>query len=141
MSVAKVARRLAAGTPHIRVDRRVAGASIVDEPLQELLALLFRDYVHTWFDTVSDDPDFVRALHQTTQARLRVPRAVLLCVQGGCFEWMVVWGWRGWGGGSAIRFGRRRFLDRWVFLAQARPCPYVVPTADLLPTLLSVVLV
>lgn len=53
-----------------RLDRRVTGANVVDEPLQELLSLFFRDFCECWYGNISDDPSFLVEVHRITQAVL-----------------------------------------------------------------------
>lgn len=49
------------------MDKRLTGASIIDEPLQEVIEYFFRDYVRYWYDEVSEHEEFPYDLRQTLQ--------------------------------------------------------------------------
>jgi len=48
----------------VKVDKRLTGASNIDEQLQEILDLVFRDYVQTWYSKISNDPSFPTELRK-----------------------------------------------------------------------------
>lgn len=50
-----------------KCDRRLTGASIIDEQLQEILQYTFRDYVQTWYGEISDDTGFLNDLREAAQ--------------------------------------------------------------------------
>nr|XP_006822119.1 PREDICTED: sorting nexin-13-like [Saccoglossus kowalevskii] len=55
--------------PKYKIDKRLTGAFIIDEPLQEVLQLAFRYYVQTWYHgKISDHEEFLHYLRQTTQS-------------------------------------------------------------------------
>ncbi|XP_053570100.1 sorting nexin-13 isoform X1 [Bombina bombina] len=54
----------------IRIDRRVTGASIIDEPLQQVMQFSLRDYVQYWYYTLSEDESFLLEIRQTIQNAL-----------------------------------------------------------------------
>jgi len=41
-----------------KLDRRLTGASNIDEQLQEVIDHLFRDYIEVWYREISDDNSF-----------------------------------------------------------------------------------
>jgi len=43
-------------------DLRITGAIKVDAPLNDIINYLFRDYIYTWYDEISDDPEFPQRL-------------------------------------------------------------------------------
>ncbi|XP_022235992.1 sorting nexin-13-like [Limulus polyphemus] len=45
-------------------DKRLTGANIIDEPLQEVIEYTFRDYVHSWYGYISTDEDFLGHLRE-----------------------------------------------------------------------------
>ncbi|XP_078454061.1 sorting nexin-13 [Lampetra fluviatilis] len=51
-------------------DRRLTGASIIDEPLQQVLQYVLRDYVHCWYYDLSDDEGFLLEVRQIMQMAL-----------------------------------------------------------------------
>ena len=50
-----------------KYDKRLTGSSAIDELLQEIIQYFFRDYIHYWYNTISDDERFLYELHQTIQ--------------------------------------------------------------------------
>lgn len=55
----------------LKMDKRLTGSNIIDEPLQEVLQLFFRDYVHDWYyNSISTDEGFLYDLRQTLQRAL-----------------------------------------------------------------------
>ncbi|XP_053322437.1 sorting nexin-13 [Spea bombifrons] len=54
----------------IKIDRRVTGASMIDEPLQQVIQFSLRDYVQYWYYTLSEDESFLLEIRQTVQKAL-----------------------------------------------------------------------
>ncbi|XP_068092097.1 sorting nexin-13 isoform X2 [Hyperolius riggenbachi] len=54
----------------IKIDRRVTGASMIDEPLQQVIQFSLRDYVQYWYYTLSEDESFLLEIRQTVQNAL-----------------------------------------------------------------------
>ncbi|XP_043922126.1 sorting nexin-13-like [Protopterus annectens] len=54
----------------IKIDRRVTGSSIIDEPLQQVIQFVLRDYIQYWYYTLSDDESFLLEIRQTVQNAL-----------------------------------------------------------------------
>ncbi|XP_033104173.1 sorting nexin-13-like isoform X2 [Anneissia japonica] len=51
-----------------KCDKRLTGSNIIDEQLQEVLELAFRDYIHDWYYQLSDHKEFLYNARQTTQS-------------------------------------------------------------------------
>uniref|UniRef100_A0A2K5J3U8 PXA domain-containing protein n=1 Tax=Colobus angolensis palliatus TaxID=336983 RepID=A0A2K5J3U8_COLAP len=67
----------------IKIDRRLTGANIIDEPLQQVIQFSLRDYVQYWYYTLSDDESFLLEIRQTLQnALIQFATRVLLCHPG-----------------------------------------------------------
>uniref|UniRef100_A0A8D0BL38 Sorting nexin 13 n=1 Tax=Salvator merianae TaxID=96440 RepID=A0A8D0BL38_SALMN len=54
----------------IKIDRRLTGAYIIDEPLQQVIQFSLRDYVQYWYYTLSDDETFLLEIRQALQNAL-----------------------------------------------------------------------
>nr|XP_056713313.1 sorting nexin-13 isoform X1 [Euleptes europaea] len=54
----------------IKIDRRLTGAYIIDEPLQQVIQFSLRDYVQYWYYTLSDDESFLHEIRKTLQNAL-----------------------------------------------------------------------
>ncbi|KAM8967108.1 sorting nexin-13 [Pelodytes ibericus] len=54
----------------IKIDRRVTGANMIDEPLQQVIQFSLRDYVQYWYYTLSEDESFLLEIRQTVQNAL-----------------------------------------------------------------------
>uniref|UniRef100_A0A8C1NYR7 Sorting nexin 13 n=1 Tax=Cyprinus carpio TaxID=7962 RepID=A0A8C1NYR7_CYPCA len=54
----------------IKIDRRLTGSSIIDEPLQQVIQFALRDYIQYWYYTLSDDETFLLEIRQTVQNAL-----------------------------------------------------------------------
>uniref|UniRef100_V9K7T7 Sorting nexin-13 n=1 Tax=Callorhinchus milii TaxID=7868 RepID=V9K7T7_CALMI len=54
----------------IKIDRRLTGSNIIDEPLQQVLQFALRDYIQYWYYTLSDDESFLLEVRQTIQNAL-----------------------------------------------------------------------
>ncbi|KAE8596405.1 hypothetical protein XENTR_v10016090 [Xenopus tropicalis] len=54
----------------IKIDRRITGASMIDEPLQQVIQFSLRDYVQYWYYTLSEDESFLLEIRQTVQNAL-----------------------------------------------------------------------
>ncbi|CAH1788286.1 unnamed protein product [Owenia fusiformis] len=52
---------------HYRTDKRMTGASAIDEVLQEILDFTYRDYIHIWYKKISDDGKFRYDMRLTLQ--------------------------------------------------------------------------
>ncbi|KAL5007185.1 hypothetical protein ScPMuIL_015991 [Solemya velum] len=48
-------------------DRRMTGAFVIDEVLQEVLEYTIRDYIKSWYWQISDDDGFLHDIRQSTQ--------------------------------------------------------------------------
>ncbi|PNI57959.1 SNX13 isoform 7 [Pan troglodytes] len=67
----------------IKIDRRLTGANIIDEPLQQVIQFSLRDYVQYWYYTLSDDESFLLEIRQTLQnALVQFATRVLPCRPG-----------------------------------------------------------
>ncbi|XP_028391400.1 sorting nexin-13-like [Dendronephthya gigantea] len=66
-----------------KMDKRLTGASIIDEPLQEVIEYFFRDYIRYWYDEVSQHEEFPYDLRQTLQKVL-----IALFSRSKDVEWM-----------------------------------------------------
>ncbi|GBL75646.1 Sorting nexin-13 [Araneus ventricosus] len=44
------------------IDTRLTGSNIIDDPLQEVLHYAFRDYISTWYRSISNNDDFLFSL-------------------------------------------------------------------------------
>lgn len=49
----------------VKLDKRLTGASNIDEQLQEIVDHVFRDYVKTWYHKISDDNSFLLELRKS----------------------------------------------------------------------------
>ncbi|CAL1272545.1 unnamed protein product [Larinioides sclopetarius] len=45
-----------------KLDTRLTGSNIIDDPLQEVLHYAFRDYISTWYRSISNNEDFLFSL-------------------------------------------------------------------------------
>ncbi|KAM5156928.1 sorting nexin-13 isoform 1-T1 [Mantella aurantiaca] len=54
----------------IKIDRRVTGANVIDEPLQQVIQFSLRDYVQYWYYMLSEDESFLLEIRQTVQNAL-----------------------------------------------------------------------
>ncbi|XP_041478233.1 sorting nexin-13-like isoform X2 [Lytechinus variegatus] len=48
-------------------DKRLTGASIIDDQLQEVVLLTLRDYIHPWYHKLSNDDQFTHEIRQVIQ--------------------------------------------------------------------------
>lgn len=48
----------------LKLDKRLTGASNIDEQLQEILDLVFRDYIEIWYKEITDDTQFMLELRK-----------------------------------------------------------------------------
>lgn len=55
-------------TRNAKLDKRLTGASNIDEQLQEILDHMFRDYIKTWYHKISDDNSFLLELRKSLNA-------------------------------------------------------------------------
>ncbi|GCB73952.1 hypothetical protein scyTo_0003035 [Scyliorhinus torazame] len=54
----------------IKIDRRLTGSSIIDEPLQQVIQFALRDYIQYWYYTLSEDDSFLLEVRKTLQNAL-----------------------------------------------------------------------
>ncbi|KFV67082.1 Sorting nexin-13, partial [Dryobates pubescens] len=54
----------------VKIDRRLTGANIIDEPLQQVIQFSLRDYVQYWYYTLSDDESFLLEIRRALQYAL-----------------------------------------------------------------------
>ncbi|XP_066571654.1 sorting nexin-13 isoform X2 [Amia ocellicauda] len=54
----------------IKIDRRLTGSNIIDEPLQQVIQFALRDYIQYWYYTLSEDESFHLEIRQTVQNAL-----------------------------------------------------------------------
>ncbi|KAF7221700.1 transcript variant X2 [Nothobranchius furzeri] len=54
----------------IKIDRRLTGSSIIDEPLQQVIQFALRDYIQYWYYTLSEDESFLLEIRQMLQTAL-----------------------------------------------------------------------
>lgn len=50
-----------------KVDMRLSGSAIIDETLHEMVDFILRDYIHSWYDYVSEDDEFIHELRKALQ--------------------------------------------------------------------------
>jgi len=53
-----------------KLDMRLSGSAIIDEILHEMIDYILRDYIHHWYDHISDDDQFIYELRKTIQETL-----------------------------------------------------------------------
>ncbi|KAK1173157.1 sorting nexin-13-like isoform X1 [Acipenser oxyrinchus oxyrinchus] len=68
--IPKTLEELKQESRQIKIDRRLTGASIIDEPLQQVIQFALRDYIQYWYYTLSDDESFLLEIRQTVQNAL-----------------------------------------------------------------------
>ncbi|XP_043498083.1 sorting nexin-13-like isoform X2 [Polistes fuscatus] len=49
------------------LDRRITGSRIIDESLQEILDFIIRDYVQSWYGSITDDKEFLYSVRNNAQ--------------------------------------------------------------------------
>ncbi|XP_051948728.1 sorting nexin-13-like isoform X2 [Xyrauchen texanus] len=69
-AIMKVSEEMKSEPKTIKIDRRLTGSSIIDEPLQQVIQFALRDYIHYWYYTLSDDETFLLEIRQTVQNAL-----------------------------------------------------------------------
>uniref|UniRef100_A0A0A9ZF17 Sorting nexin-13 n=2 Tax=Lygus hesperus TaxID=30085 RepID=A0A0A9ZF17_LYGHE len=57
LSMYEVVEKLRVSKKSLKVDRRLTGSQVIDEQLQEILDFVIRDYVHPWYDHVSENEE------------------------------------------------------------------------------------
>ncbi|KAI4885844.1 hypothetical protein NFI96_012906 [Prochilodus magdalenae] len=57
-------------TKPIKIDRRLTGSNIIDEPMQQVIQFALRDYIQYWYYTLSEDESFLLEIRQTVQHAL-----------------------------------------------------------------------
>ncbi|XP_014290688.1 sorting nexin-13 isoform X2 [Halyomorpha halys] len=50
-----------------KLDKRLTGSQVIDEELQDILDFIIRDYVHPWYDQLSDNDEFSYQLRLVAQ--------------------------------------------------------------------------
>ncbi|XP_072109476.1 sorting nexin-13 isoform X4 [Mobula birostris] len=68
--VPKALEEMKRETRQIKIDRRLTGSSIIDEPLQQVIQFALRDYIQYWYYTLSNDESFLLEVRQTIQNAL-----------------------------------------------------------------------
>uniref|UniRef100_A0ABM5GNY8 Sorting nexin-13 isoform X4 n=1 Tax=Pogona vitticeps TaxID=103695 RepID=A0ABM5GNY8_9SAUR len=68
--IAKCIEEMKRESKPIKIDRRLTGAYIIDEPLQQIIQFSLRDYVQYWYYTLSDDESFLLEIRQALQNAL-----------------------------------------------------------------------
>ncbi|XP_024075485.2 sorting nexin-13 isoform X4 [Terrapene carolina triunguis] len=71
----------------IKIDRRLTGANIIDEPLQQVIQFSLRDYVQYWYYTLSDDESFLLEIRQALQNALIQFSTSLFSVRSKEMDW------------------------------------------------------
>ncbi|XP_026088287.1 sorting nexin-13-like isoform X2 [Carassius auratus] len=69
-AILKVLEEMKSESKPIKIDRRLTGASIIDEPLQQVIQFALRDYIQYWYYTLSEDEAFLLEIRQTVQNAL-----------------------------------------------------------------------
>uniref|UniRef100_A0A673IUN1 Sorting nexin 13 n=1 Tax=Sinocyclocheilus rhinocerous TaxID=307959 RepID=A0A673IUN1_9TELE len=69
-AILKVLEEIKSESRPIKIDRRLTGSSIIDEPLQQVIQFALRDYIQYWYYTLSDDETFLLEIRQTVQNAL-----------------------------------------------------------------------
>ena len=52
------------------LDMRLSGSVIIDEIIHEMIDYVIRDYVHSWYDFISEDDEFIHELRKVMQETL-----------------------------------------------------------------------
>lgn len=55
------------GRSRPKLDMRLSGSAIIDETLHEMVDFILRDYIHSWYDYVSEDDEFIHELRKALQ--------------------------------------------------------------------------
>lgn len=53
-----------------KMDMRITGSSVIDETIHEMIDYILRDYIHSWYDLITDDDEFVHELRKNLQLAL-----------------------------------------------------------------------
>ncbi|XP_057210976.1 sorting nexin-13 isoform X2 [Triplophysa rosa] len=69
-AIHKVSEEMKSESKPIKIDRRLTGSNIIDEPLQQVIQFALRDYIQYWYYTLSDDETFLLEIRQTVQNAL-----------------------------------------------------------------------
>ncbi|XP_052095490.1 sorting nexin-13-like isoform X5 [Mytilus californianus] len=67
LGVMKIMKTMENITKIKNFDKRMTGASVIDEVLQEVLRHAFRDYIKAWYRQISDHDGFLLDIRQTVQ--------------------------------------------------------------------------
>ncbi|XP_023933666.1 sorting nexin-13 [Lingula anatina] len=65
--IPKLVKEVTTIKPVPKVDKRLTGSNVIDEALQEVLEYTFRDYIHVWYQRLSDHEGFKYDMRQTIQ--------------------------------------------------------------------------
>ncbi|XP_035286822.1 sorting nexin-13-like isoform X1 [Anguilla anguilla] len=68
--IRKVVEEMKAESSTIKIDRRLTGSSVIDEPLQQVIQFALRDYIQYWYYTLGNDENFLLEIQQTVQTAL-----------------------------------------------------------------------
>ncbi|XP_017576448.1 sorting nexin-13 isoform X1 [Pygocentrus nattereri] len=68
--IAKTLDELKQEIKPIKIDRRLTGSNIIDEPLQQVIQFALRDYIQYWYYTLSEEESFLLEIRQTVQNAL-----------------------------------------------------------------------
>ncbi|KAL7883601.1 hypothetical protein SRHO_G00012590 [Serrasalmus rhombeus] len=68
--IAKTLDELKQELKPIKIDRRLTGSNIIDEPLQQVIQFALRDYIQYWYYTLSEEESFLLEIRQTVQNAL-----------------------------------------------------------------------
>ncbi|XP_074658883.1 sorting nexin-13-like [Tubulanus polymorphus] len=63
----KLIDEVTAKKPIYKTDKRLTGANMIDEVLQDVLQYAFRDFINSWYRRISENEIFLNEVRQTTQ--------------------------------------------------------------------------
>ncbi|XP_064647759.1 sorting nexin-13-like isoform X2 [Lineus longissimus] len=67
IGIKKLVQEVRSAQTKYKTDKRLTGANIIDEVLQEVLFYLFRDYIKSWYRKISDHESFPHDIRLTMQ--------------------------------------------------------------------------
>lgn len=65
--ITQVIKKIEKPQKQSKQDRRLTGANIIDEQLQEVLRYAFRDYICTWYSQISDNEEYLISVQEMVQ--------------------------------------------------------------------------